>query len=161
MKKVFPSEIKIEPLDLSKNDDKINQFLHLWKIFNDENLDLTRFQKRFLKANAIVLVAIDLRNRVIGFSMGSVFNTPLHDTPSFELWAIFIEASLRLSGIGRLLFSATERIAQKLGCKRICVSSTMEQSSINFYQSVGFKKYSSRLIKYCKVGLNEAKANNL
>ena len=147
LKKDLSSEIKIEPLDLSKNGDKIDQLLHLWKIFNDENLGLTRFRQRFLKSNSIVLVALDLANRVVGFSVGSVSNTPLHDSPSFELWAIFIEASVRLEGIGKLLFSTTEGIAQNLGCKRISVSSEIEQSAMNFYQSVGFKKYANRLIK--------------
>lgn len=147
IEKDLSSEIKIEPLDLSINDDKVNQLLPLWEMFNDENLDLTQFRQRFLKSNSIVLVVLDLTNRVIGFSVGSVSNTPLHDSPSFELWAIFVEDSLRLRGVGKILFSAIERIAQNLGCRRICVSSETKRSAMNFYQSVGFKKYANHLIK--------------
>ncbi len=61
------------------------------------------------------------------------------DRDTLKMDMLFVSKSYRKQGIGRQLFFETKNIAKKAGAKKLYVSATPSENTLNFYLSRGFK----------------------
>ena len=89
---------------------------------------------------------------LIGASLGADLIGFLHcfDRPSIEkgralvVQSLVIDASVRRSGAGRALMAEAERIAGRLGCPAVTLSSNVARDDAHaFYERLGYRTYAT------------------
>ncbi len=80
--------------------------------------------------------------RPVGFLIGFPIQSHSMNFKEKEAYIHFVgvDPAVRKSGIGRLLYEAFFKVMKEKGCDSVkCVTSPVNESSINFHQSMGFQ----------------------
>jgi GNAT superfamily N-acetyltransferase len=73
------------------------------------------------------------------YTAGAFLEAAGAERPKFQLIFLYISNSHRRKGIASRLFSAASEVARERGAKRLYISATSSESTVNFYLSPGCK----------------------
>ncbi len=100
-----------------------------------------RFEKIYVSASGVKFI-----RRVKGVEVGRAYlyilNNDLHEEPFGFMEDVFVDETLRGSGIGRALVEAVIKEARARGCYKLVATSRAERPRVHaLYVALGFKDY--------------------
>lgn len=144
---------KIEELEIIQklnhqlflHEEKFDSFLNMNWPFEKAGKDF--FRRRINEKEGVCFVA-ELNREIVGYLAGGLAKTYPYRTIKkiAELENTLVKEEFRGQGIGKKLFEKFADWSRSMGIKRIKVSaSTNNSRTVKFYESVGFKPYTSEL----------------
>lgn len=96
--------------------------------------------KKLIKSKDKILLCAEEKGRIIAVSNTKLCTSGMTEMKMAFMDAIYVEEGYRKNGVGKQLFSETERLAKEWGAKRLDLSVwSFNKTALGFYEALGMQ----------------------